>query len=569
MQTAGLYFKDGGPVIGVQLENEFASGDPDHIGTLKQMSLKSGISPVYFSVTANTVFNDAQTEVIPLQGAYPYRGWEKAGGSITKDFLYGNDQWIIEDALGKLYFDINKFPKGLCEQGCGSQMTERNRFIVDPKVIESHLQNQVGRGMNMVGYYMFHGGTQLPGLKEPGYPESYDFQAPISEFGYLNQSYKDLKLLHNFINDFGSELVGMQVVEAPDPCRDEKNLEKLRYIARTNGKQGFVFLCNSQARTVMPDKEVALRVKLTGEVIDFPPFTMKGQTAPILPFNLEAGGILLKYVLAQPLARIKDVESTTLFFTQLDGVTPQIAVDATTIRTGSAEGWTIKTGNNNTLFTSTSSNTISLTSPEGKTVTLIFLTRLQAEHSWRVILNNKPSLIISEADVIANGENIELYTLNKPDFLFSVYPQIQSAATTDGKSLEIINHNGFSDCRVSYTPVTVPVTFKKKKDKAIITMPGQLSQNMNDIFVESEYYGGQVNAIQNEKTVTDNLYNGQPWLMGLKRYLGKGDLTLQVQPWNDKITGVNETLVNEIKKQNPGFKTLKLIPQYKTTLIIK
>jgi beta-galactosidase len=468
-----------------------------------------------------------------------------------------------------LYFDINKYPKGLCEQGCGSQMTLRNRFVVDPKAIESHLQNQVGRGMNMVGYYMFHGGTQLPGLKEPGCPMSYDFQAPISESGYLNQSYKELKVLHNFINDFGGELAAMQVVEAPDPCRDEKNLQKLRYIGRTNGKQGFIFLCNSQAHTIMPDKEVALSVKLPDEVIEFPAFTMKGQTAPILPFNLEAGGILLKYVLAQPLARIQDGQNTTLFFTQLESVTPQVDVDISTAKTISAEGWTKKTEDKYLIFTVTNGNSISLKSLNGTNVTLLFLTREQAEHAWRCKVNNKPSLLISEADVIANDENIELYTINSPDFHFKVYPQIQSATSADEKRIDIINHDGFSDCRISYTPEKIPLTFKIHKDKAIIHMPGKLNKNLCDVFVETEYSGGSIDAFQNGVLVTDNLYNGQPWLMGLKRYFAKGDLTLQVQPWNDKITGVNEALVNEIKKQKPVIHTMKLIPHYKTVITIK
>jgi hypothetical protein len=84
-QTNNLYFTPGGPIIGVQLENEYASGQMGHISKLKEMALTAGIQPVYWSVTGNTVFDDSKMEVIPLQGAYPYRGWEKAGGGATKD----------------------------------------------------------------------------------------------------------------------------------------------------------------------------------------------------------------------------------------------------------------------------------------------------------------------------------------------------------------------------------------------------------------------------------------------------------------------------------------------------
>jgi len=46
MQTQGLYFKDGGPIIGVQLKNGYATGDQDHIDTLKQIAIKNNIIPV-------------------------------------------------------------------------------------------------------------------------------------------------------------------------------------------------------------------------------------------------------------------------------------------------------------------------------------------------------------------------------------------------------------------------------------------------------------------------------------------------------------------------------------------
>lgn len=261
-QTNGLYFKDGGPIIGVQLENEYAAGQSEHISKLKEIAQTSRNNPVYWTVTANTVFDENKMEVIPLQGAYPYRGWEKGGGGATLDFLYGNDQWIMTNALGRVYYDINKFPKGLCEQGAGSQMTYENRFIVEPHIIEAHLQNQIGRGMNLVGYYMFHGGTQTRRLKEAGYPESYDFQAPIDEFGRLRPSYKHLKILHHFINDFGADIADMQVVSPENLVQDANNIKDLRYTTRTNGKNGFLFLCNAQVRVPMPDKQVSVQIKL-------------------------------------------------------------------------------------------------------------------------------------------------------------------------------------------------------------------------------------------------------------------------------------------------------------------
>jgi len=124
--------------------------------------------------------------------------------------------------------------------------------------------------MNLIGYYMFHGGTQLTGLKEPGYPESYDFQAPVSEFGLLRPSYKYLKILHHFINDFGQELVQMSVVEPANLVKDGRNTSDLRYVARLKGDSGFLFLNNTQVRIRMPDKKVRFTLLLPGEKLVFP-----------------------------------------------------------------------------------------------------------------------------------------------------------------------------------------------------------------------------------------------------------------------------------------------------------
>ena len=82
-EVNGMFFKDGGPIIGIQVENEYASGQPEHPDSLKQMALDCGMNPVYFSLTANSVFHDKDFGFLPLQGAYPYRGWEQAGGDLS------------------------------------------------------------------------------------------------------------------------------------------------------------------------------------------------------------------------------------------------------------------------------------------------------------------------------------------------------------------------------------------------------------------------------------------------------------------------------------------------------
>ncbi|TKG94982.1 hypothetical protein EYV94_09715 [Puteibacter caeruleilacunae] len=571
-QVKGLYFKDGGPILGVQLENEYASGDVNHIGTLKTMAIKAGIQPVYFTITGNSVFHDDEFEAIPLQGAYPYRGWETRGGKATKDFLYGNDQWILTDALGKVYYDVTKYPKGLCEQGCGSQMTYRNRFIVEPHVVEAHLQNQIGRGMNLVGYYMFQGGTQLPGLKEPGCPESYDFQAPISEFGLLRPSYKYLKVLHSFVRDFGSDLATMKVVEPSTPVKDELNTVDLRYVARVAGKSGFLFLNNTQVRVPMPDKEFQVRLNFEGETLTFPrkSLRLKGEATAILPFNMDIEGALLKYATVQPIAQFQNDDTKVLFFTKVPGMDVELAFDKSTVQQVKGSGWD-KEINGDVVYVNIDNPKeacLDVKTNSGKKVKMVMLTRQQAEQCWRTTINNQEVLIISNADVMFYNDHIKLRQLDDTEFNMKVFPEIDNlyvgrkkVKTIKGEIFETLN------CAVEAQQVSLDIA--DKNDGSInVAIQSNALDGLSDIIVDVDYLGSNAEAWVRGKNVTDHLYNGTKWQFGLKRYLKNKELQVhfKANEWKDNITGVDEKLVREIKNNTPKIKSIKAHPQYQLKL---
>jgi hypothetical protein len=573
-QTRGQYYKEGGPILGVQLENEFATGKGEHIDTLKKMALKTGITPVFFSITANTVFNDKEFGYIPLQGAYPYRGWEKGGGGPTKDFLYGNDQWILSNALGKLFYDARQYPKGLCEQGCGSQVKYRNRFVVEPHVVEAHLQNQIGRGMNLIGYYMFHGGTQLPGLKEPGYPESYDFQAPVSEFGLLRPSYKYLKILHHFINDFGQELVQMNVVEPANLVKDERNTSDLRYVARVKGDSGFLFLNNTQVRIRMPDKKVRFTLLLPGEKLVFPKndFLLKGETTAIMPFNLVLNSALLKYATAQPMSLLKNNNNQILFLVRQGENPVELAFDENTIEDIDADHWEKERSNGMIILTKKDNfkKMLSITDREGNKIQIRILSRKEAENSWRLKIDGKESLVITCADLMSYGDKIELRQLDDTDFFMEVYPRPEKGFMKPDKDPE--NAEGDDSGRLSVSVKQSDSRIKVKqtdRDKAVLTIPERLPENCSDVIVQIKYSGGSITAEINGKVVTDDLFTGQTWNFGLKRFILRypGEkIVFKVEPWSNKITGIPEKIVKRIKRSGPEFEEISVHKQYKVII---
>ncbi len=571
-QSKELFFQDGGPIIGIQLENEYASGDQDHIGTLKKIALANGLTPVFFSITANTVFHDDLFEALPLQGGYPYRGWEAGGGKATKDFLYANDQWILTDALGKLYYGVDKYVRGMCEQGCGSQMTYKNRFIVQPEIIEAHLQNQIGRGMNQIGYYMFHGGTQQPGLKEPGYPESYDFQAPIGEFGFLRPSYRYLKILHHFLNDFGSTLATMQVVKPVNPIRDELNTKDLRYVARVNGEKGFVFLNNAQVRIDMPNKKVKVNTVLQENTLKFPmkPFNLKGESTAILPINMNLGQTVLKYSTAQPLAQFSALENIALFLTDLQQGTVELALDSRTFTDLVAKGWSItKHGEITHLATENSFfDPITFKDRDGQQIIIKVLTRSQAENAWRTEINGQESLIVSSADLLLFPDHIECRQLDSSSMNFDVYPKPSTDLLVNGEVLKPDAIDFFYRYKVSVPDYHPNLDLQHiSPDQIDINLPEILPNHVADLALELMYYGSHIVGKVDDKVVADHLFYGPPWLLGLRRYIGeKKTMSFEVHPWNDQITGVSDRMVEMIKSNDDTITNIKTVPQYRAII---
>ncbi len=75
MQLKGLLWKNGGPVIGIQLENEYAQRGPGkgaaYILALKKLALQSGMDVPLYSVTGWDHAVVPQGQVLPVYGGYP------------------------------------------------------------------------------------------------------------------------------------------------------------------------------------------------------------------------------------------------------------------------------------------------------------------------------------------------------------------------------------------------------------------------------------------------------------------------------------------------------------------
>ena len=173
-QMQGLLWKDGGPVIGIQLDNEY-SGPSKYLIDLKNLALASGMDVPLYTKTGWPRMEDTLPagEMIPFYGAYPDAAWEDSV-EISRGLLYNyifRHQRIDESIAS----DVNtikgvedeshraQYPFLTAETGGGMFVSYHRRNKVAPRDVASLALCQVGSGCVGIGYYLYHGGENPEG----------------------------------------------------------------------------------------------------------------------------------------------------------------------------------------------------------------------------------------------------------------------------------------------------------------------------------------------------------------------------------------------------------------------
>ena len=283
-QVKGLLVKDNGPIIGVQIENEFghcgglsgAEGEA-HMKRLTQMAKDAGFDvPLY---TATGWGGAVTAGLLPVMGGYCDAPWDPRTSEIEPSgnfvFTYERNDHAIgcDFGLGEgITFDMKKFPYLTAELGGGLQPTFKRRTVAMAKDIEAMSIAKMGSGCTLLGYYMYHGGTNPEGklstLEESKATGSlndllvknYDFRAPLGEYGHANETYKRLRRLAMFLHDYGEELCEMDTYIPEENPLHPENFTDLRHSWRFNAKtgKGYLFVNNYQRHHKMENHPCAI-----------------------------------------------------------------------------------------------------------------------------------------------------------------------------------------------------------------------------------------------------------------------------------------------------------------------
>ena len=351
-QVQGLQWKDGGPVVAAQFDNEYR-GRGEYLMALKQMATKIGFNLPFYTRTG---WPELATpvpfgEMLPLYGDYADGFWERSieetAGNYYKAFnfkAFRSSTAIATEQLGEQKERLNKgdeqYPYFTCELGGGMMTAYHRRPYLYPEDAYSMAVVKLGSGSNLLGYYMYHGGTNPEGytyLNETqrtmatNYNDlpvkTYDFQAPLNEFGQKNPQYYLLRKLHLFMQDWGSILAMM---EAGFPCKQDVSKGDdsfLRWSYRSRNGSGFIFVNNYERLQNLSTKR---NVMLEACGVRLPLLNIPAGCICIFPVNIDG----IKYATAQLVAK----REGKIYLEQIKGIPTTLAVGDKVLRNLKVKG---------------------------------------------------------------------------------------------------------------------------------------------------------------------------------------------------------------------------------------
>ena len=508
-QIKGLQHKDGGPIIGIQIENEYGhcggmdgEAGENHMRRLTAIAKEVGFDVPYFTATG---WGGAVTGgLLPVMGAYCDAPWDPRTEKLEPNPNYlisheRNDKNIGSDSrLGYgLTFETSEFPYLMAELGSALNSTYHRRILIHPEDIGAMTLCKLAGGCNLLGFYMFHGGTnpvgRLTTFEEnrasgslndmPIY--NYDGYAPLDQWGGYTPVYRELKPILTFLHDFGQELCQMPAIIPDDNPKKADDLENVRYSFRTDGKSGYLFVNNYQRGYKEAEhKNVALTYRgKTAEAV-FGGLNIRDRDYFMYPFNMKLGSALLKTAKASPLCRIN---GDYVFYTDID---PEYDIE----------------GNTDSR--------------------IITISRSEAGRAYKY-RGKKEYLIIPSGDVCRDGNSIVMsYT---GECAFSVYPALDTPPdgfVLSGRNSEL---NVYKKCGGLHNDAP-EVNYKTDDGKNNDVTIAYRSYECEDILLCFDYCASRYVIEINGKPINDGYYTGSTAKLSLAYFGYPKKITIKLFP---------------------------------------
>lgn len=367
-QVQGLQWKDGGPVVGAQFDNEYR-GHGSYLMALKKIATDIGFDLPFYTRTGWPELASPVPfgEMIPLYGDYADGFWdrsiEEGVGNYYQAFNFKAFRSSTAIASEQLDYsevkseksEAREYPYFTCELGSGMMTAYHRRPYLYPEDAYSMAVVKLGSGSNLLGYYMYHGGTNPDGkltyLNEiqrtvaTNYNDlpvkTYDFQAPLNEFGQKNPHFYLLRKLHLFMQDYGELLAPMKAVYPCPQDIPQGDDSFLRWSYREKDGSGFVFINNYERLQNLSTKR---NVQIEACGVLFPKLTIPAGTVCIFPVNVDG----IRYATAQLIAK----HDGKIYLEQIKGIPTTLSIGNKVLKNVNAKGPNVPVYQNYYLLTS-------------------------------------------------------------------------------------------------------------------------------------------------------------------------------------------------------------------------
>lgn len=592
-QLDGLLWKQGGPVIGAQIENEYNLTGPgrgaQHILTLKTLARAAGIDVPYYTVTGWDHTQYPSGEVTPVFGGYPDEPWGAGTQALppkeTYAFRFGTrvsgdlGAQTRSKQQGTAETDMARTPFLGAEYGAGLPAMYRRRTLVSPDDIAAMVPVQLGSGVNLLGWYMFHGGrnpvtsagtTLEESTRSGGYNDtpalSYDFNAPLGPDGQQRPVLADLRPFHAFLHDFGARLAPMTVRRPDAVPADPADLRTPRWSVRSGGDDAFLFYDGHVRQYPTPARpQVRFAVKLPGATVTLPrhPVDLPPDAYFIWPIGLDMDGIRLAYATAQPLARLdRGADGVTWVFAAQDGIPAEFAFDAAVRGCVRAPHAHVDEDAGRVLVDAIGPGrgaALALECAGRRPLTVLVLAQDDARRLMIGDVAGARRLVLSDAQAYADGGRLVLRGAGDPHLRAAVYPPLplplegSAPLRTDGMDglfQRIAADLPARTIAVEALPLrgaqpVAPVRIGGRAKAALLPDPetfgasaawtlkvGALSTGIDGALLDIDFVGDVARLFDGTRMVDDWYYNGQRWQFGLDDLPapGRDPLTLTVLP---------------------------------------
>lgn len=609
-QFDGLYYKEGGAIIAAQIDNEYqhsaagweittgvseewiptgADGN-NYMRKIKEMVKEAGIDVPFYTCTGWGGAATPTKEMLPLWGGYAFWPWifysHKGKHPVTPEYIYRDfhNNEIPKTYNFEPFYQPESMPYACCEMGGGMMCSYNYRFVLPFQSVDAMANVKLASGCNLLGYYMFKGGTNPKGQKTPFLNESqvpklsYDYQAPIGEYGQKRPSYDRLKRIHLFVGEWGEKLCHMKTfLSNQGENIDPSDVETLRFAVRYDGTSGFVFLNNYQDHVPLKEKKgCTISIQMKEKEIRISDISLAAGENAILPLGMDMMGIQLKYATVQPLTIVRGEDDVTYFFFSPEGLIPCYVFNAETVK--GVEGEYRREEKDKTIEIYPKQNEVDVFIIKGikSKIRVVTLTAKESLNFYKIKLAKRQFAVLTAGTLLQEGKTLRIESERENESIY-FWPEVKLEMNQDVDKDQVktsLAMGIFKGILLGRKKKELPVEVRQiGSSRYTIKVPDNYMEGIKELILAIQYRGDIAHLFIDGDMIADNFCNGQQWETGLKLFekrLAGEIITLLITPLKEGSNiNVESTMAGrkeEVDKEVSSVERIFLKPVYEYKL---